>query len=261
MNNVIDEVLDTAQTDNKIKYTLTHADGTTELVQLDLATPVTVAGTPLNKLLFDSIADDLNTRLLISSKATDNEAIAGTDTSKYIVPSTLQAKLNKMSAWNGATETKTGSLGQANAFTIFQPSTVGSPSTGTVTIDGVFYTPDASSSYTQDIVINGSSLYGGTLYTSYSNSSLTTNIERINANSYSFVATSADSTARRRIPFKIEINFNVKTIKMTTFNWGDRSYRQLLCSYNSLTSLQVVLRSPNTSGQQAQAIYSISYTR
>lgn len=59
MINVIDEVLNTGATDNKIKYTLTHADGTSELVQLDLATPVTTEGTPLNKVLFDSIQSDL----------------------------------------------------------------------------------------------------------------------------------------------------------------------------------------------------------
>lgn len=56
MINVIDEVLNTGATDNKIKYTLTHEDGTSELVQIDLATPVTTQGTPLNKALFDSIA-------------------------------------------------------------------------------------------------------------------------------------------------------------------------------------------------------------
>lgn len=259
MNNVIDEVLDTAQTDNKIKYTLTHADGTTELVQLDLATPVTVAGTPLNKLLFDSIADDLNTRLLISNKATDNEAIAGTDTTKYIVPSTLQAKLNKMSAWNGTTETKTGNAGETNLYNIFTPSQVGSPSTGTVTINGVFYTP--ASNYNQDIQIVGTTLYGGTLYTSNSSNTIANNLDRIvNVDNYSFVAVTGDSVARRRMPFKIEINFNTRTIKMTTFRWGNREFRELLCSYNTLTAIQVRLRSPNSS-DRSQCIYSISYTR
>ena len=41
MINVVDEVLDTSQTDNKVKYTITHGDGTTETVQIDLETPVT----------------------------------------------------------------------------------------------------------------------------------------------------------------------------------------------------------------------------
>ena len=57
MIDVIDEVLNTAETENKVKYTLTHADGTTEIVQIDLATPVTTEGTPLNRALFNSIED------------------------------------------------------------------------------------------------------------------------------------------------------------------------------------------------------------
>lgn len=61
MINVIDEVLNTGATENKVKYTLTHADGTTELVQLDLATPVTTVGTPLNRELFNSIQSFLMT--------------------------------------------------------------------------------------------------------------------------------------------------------------------------------------------------------
>ena len=46
MIEVIDEVLNEANTGGQIKYRLTHADGTTELVSLDLATPVT---TPRNR--------------------------------------------------------------------------------------------------------------------------------------------------------------------------------------------------------------------
>lgn len=60
MIEVIDEVLNTGATDNKVKYTLTHANGTTELVQIDLATPVTTAGTPLNRYLFNSIQADVD---------------------------------------------------------------------------------------------------------------------------------------------------------------------------------------------------------
>lgn len=57
---VIDEQLNLPVTDNVVKYTLTHEDGTTELVQIDLATPVAVQGTPKNKALFDSIQDDID---------------------------------------------------------------------------------------------------------------------------------------------------------------------------------------------------------
>ena len=156
MNNVVDEVLNTAQTDNKIKYKIIHADSTEEIVQLELYTPVTTEGTALNKVLFDSIADDINSRLLISNKASNAEAQAGTDTSKYIVPSTLQAKLNKMNSY------KTGSASGGNSAsttTIFQPSDIGSATTGTVIIDGYISTA-GTGQHEQSIVVNGGTLLG-----------------------------------------------------------------------------------------------------
>lgn len=55
MIEVTDEVLNTSATDNVVKYTLTHEDGSTELVQIGLATPVTTAGTPLNRELFNIV--------------------------------------------------------------------------------------------------------------------------------------------------------------------------------------------------------------
>ena len=60
MINVVDEVLNTAATGNVIKYNVTHSDNTTEQVQIDLATPVTTQGTPINKALFDSIISTYN---------------------------------------------------------------------------------------------------------------------------------------------------------------------------------------------------------
>lgn len=48
--NFIDEVLASAP-----KYRITHADNTTEEVSIDLATAVTIEGTPLDKALFDKI--------------------------------------------------------------------------------------------------------------------------------------------------------------------------------------------------------------
>jgi hypothetical protein len=41
------------------KYRITHANGTTEEVDIELITPVEQAGTPINKALFDSIKNDL----------------------------------------------------------------------------------------------------------------------------------------------------------------------------------------------------------
>lgn len=59
MINVIDEVLNTGATDNKVKYRIIREDGSNEIVQINLETPVTTQGTPLNKVLFDSIQADL----------------------------------------------------------------------------------------------------------------------------------------------------------------------------------------------------------
>lgn len=50
MISFVDEVLNGTP-----KYTLTHADSTTEEVYIDLATPITTQGTALNKALFDAI--------------------------------------------------------------------------------------------------------------------------------------------------------------------------------------------------------------
>lgn len=82
MNNVIDEVLA-----GNPKYTLTYSDNTVATgVSIDLETEVTTQGTPLNKALFDSIKDDLNSRLLKSSIASPSEATEGTNNEHYMTP-------------------------------------------------------------------------------------------------------------------------------------------------------------------------------
>lgn len=83
MINVIDEVL----SGEPIYYIRETTDGLgNKAYKIELATSVTTAGTPLNKALFDSIKDDLNSRLLISSKASKAEAEAGTNDTKYMTP-------------------------------------------------------------------------------------------------------------------------------------------------------------------------------
>lgn len=94
MTEVKDEVLNIGATDNKVKYRLTFEDNTTKTVQIDLLTPVTQQGTPLNKALFDAISADLTARLLISSKATIEDVEAGTNNTKYVTSATLEHKLN-----------------------------------------------------------------------------------------------------------------------------------------------------------------------
>lgn len=96
MNNVIDEVLA-----GEPRYTIKDNGGTTlyDNVQIDLKTQVTTPGTPLNKALFDSIQADLNTRLLISNKATTAEAQTGTNDTKYMTPLKTQQKLTSLTTF------------------------------------------------------------------------------------------------------------------------------------------------------------------
>ena len=105
MVNFVDEVLNTASTGNKIKYLLTKEDSSTELVQIDLVTPVTTQGTPLNKATFDSIKADIEARLEISSKATQAEVVAGTNDTKYITPQKLSGLITSKARTYTSSET------------------------------------------------------------------------------------------------------------------------------------------------------------
>ena len=128
MNNVVDEVLNTSATDNKVKYKITYSNNTSDIAEIDLYTPVTTQGTPINRTLFESIRTDLTnlsnnkenisnktntinsnstttqypnakavynqlaTKLNISSKSTTAQAQAGTDDTTYMTPfKTFQA--------------------------------------------------------------------------------------------------------------------------------------------------------------------------
>lgn len=93
MNNVVDEVLA-----GQPRYTIKDNGGTTlyDNVQIDLKTAVTTQGTPLNKVLFDSIKDDLNSRLLITSKATQAQAEAGTDDTNYMTALKTRQQILKL---------------------------------------------------------------------------------------------------------------------------------------------------------------------
>lgn len=112
MNNVIDEVLA-----GEPRYIIKDNGGTTlySNVQIELATTVTTQGTALNKALFDSIATDINSRLLISNKATDGEATAGRsqnasqmNDTKYMTPRTTQKILNSLVSYKNHSHTGTG---------------------------------------------------------------------------------------------------------------------------------------------------------
>lgn len=102
MTNFVDTVFNTTSTGGVIKYNLTHADSTTEQVQMNIATPVQTQGTALNKAFFDTIQTDLtnlsNNKLNVSNKATQSDAIAGTNDTKYITPYALSGRIRKGTA-------------------------------------------------------------------------------------------------------------------------------------------------------------------
>lgn len=88
MVNFVNEVPNTALTDNVLKYTLTKEDNTTELVQIDLATPLQVVGTPLNKATFDSIKTHLD---LIGKYNTPTISSSASVTSGSYIPTYTSA--------------------------------------------------------------------------------------------------------------------------------------------------------------------------
>lgn len=148
MNTVVDEVLA-----GQPRYNIKDNGGTTlySNVQIDLATNVTTAGTPLNKALFDSIQTDLNSRLLVSNKATTAEAQAGTNDTKYMTP--LKTKQRQQSL---TTTKNLDATGSATAQTIFDFSTA----TGSIVeISGLFICSNAVN--TNPLMeVNGSGIHG-----------------------------------------------------------------------------------------------------
>ena len=102
MTNFVDTVFNTTSTGGVIKYNLTHADSTTEQVQMSMATPVQTQGTALNKAFFDTIQADLtnlsNNKLNVSNKATQSDAITGTNDTKYVTPYALSGRIRKGTA-------------------------------------------------------------------------------------------------------------------------------------------------------------------
>lgn len=104
MNNVVDEVISGTP-----KYTITFNDNSKAVgVTIELENTVLQQGTELNKFFFDSILDDLNSRLLATNKATQVDVQTGTNNSKYVTPKSLNSTILKESgSFSSRTETKT----------------------------------------------------------------------------------------------------------------------------------------------------------
>ena len=107
MNNVVDEVLN-----GEPRYRISDANGNIILdnISIEMITDIITLGSLLNKALFDSIKNDLDTRLLISSKATQAEAEAGTDDTKYTTPLKVLQSINKNALPSKHISIKTGTV-------------------------------------------------------------------------------------------------------------------------------------------------------
>lgn len=86
MTNFTDEVLNTGATGNKVKYKITHADSTEEIVEIELATPVTTEGTPLNKATLEAMQKNESDSFTISIPA--GTAGGGDNTTTYQIQTT-----------------------------------------------------------------------------------------------------------------------------------------------------------------------------
>jgi len=95
MNNVVDRVPTEVLSNGAVRWEQFDSSGNSlGYVYLKRADEPTEAGTPLNKVLFDSIKTDIQSRLLTANKATQAQAEAGTDNTNYMTALRVaQAKL------------------------------------------------------------------------------------------------------------------------------------------------------------------------
>lgn len=85
MNNVVDRVPTQVLSNGAVRWEQFDSSGNSlGYVYLKRADEPTEAGTPLNKALFDSIKTDIQSRLLTANKATQAQAEAGSDNTKYM---------------------------------------------------------------------------------------------------------------------------------------------------------------------------------
>lgn len=236
MNQVIDEVLAGAP-----KYTITYNDNTTATgVSIDLETAVTTAGTPLNKALFDSIQSDLNTRLLISSKATTSQAQAGTNDTNYMTPSktnTYTKSLHSSQTYNTTSTTAT------TVNTIADLSSINDNQI--ITVKGYIY-PQTSSRHST-LTINGTGFSG-----EY-NATSTTSTTRV----YDFYR---EGTTKQC--FELVFDGWARTVTGILHNQPNSSGTSqtvtILGTFDTLTSL--TFRLGDTTGMTAEARFSVTYS-
>ena len=94
-----------------------------------------------------------------------------------------------------------------------------------------------------------------------------TKVEGISGEQISFVHCRGDSYTGSRAPFKIVVNFNTKTIEITTVNnvnasgAGYRNIRHALVAFSTLTNIRLGLIKGTGTGSSCTGYYSIKYSR
>lgn len=230
MNAVVDEVLA-----GEPRYNITDNQGNIlyRNVKIDLATAITTAGTPLNKLLFDSIQADLNSRLLIANKATTAEAQAGINNVKYMTPlTTKQAIQNLKSVQTYTTET-TGTI-----------YTFNNSSVQTIKITGAFGYPASSGSDYPSITINGTGIFKRQRLLNESE------VANTRDSSHSFtIGCTGNASTYGRAPFYLEFDMATKTwqglIPTEKTSGGSSSYHVSIV-FGDFDALSTLTFSKNT---------------
>jgi len=101
MNNVVDRVPTEVLANGAVRWEQFDGEGNSlGYVYLKRADEPSVVGTPLNKVLFDSIQLDIgqlnSNKLNVSDKATAIEAKAGTNDTKYMTPFTTKEAISQL---------------------------------------------------------------------------------------------------------------------------------------------------------------------
>lgn len=233
MNNVVDEVLAGSP-----RYTIKDNGGTTlyDNVQINLKTQVTTAGTPLNKALFDSIKDDLNSRLLTSNKATTAEAQAGTNDVKYMTPKKVQDKIDSLTT--SASYTNSTSTATTNTLVNFS-----NYSNKLVKVVGRFHTASSSTSYYGRLTLAGTSID--------IHQSSTGDISGTSTNMNFYGASSSGDWSFELIFDLISKTIVGKSYRHTSSS-GSATFDTILGSFETLTSLSATL---NASANRPVSVY------
>lgn len=111
MNNVVDRVPTQVLSNGAVRWEQFDAQGNSlGYVYLKRADEPSTEGTKLNKVLFDSIQTDLNSRLLASLKATQAQAEAGTDNTRYMTALRVLQEINSKALPSKQMSIKSGTI-------------------------------------------------------------------------------------------------------------------------------------------------------